>query len=102
VPELRRPAVAGGAERANDQTVGTAALGTALGTGLGAAVGGGKGAGIGAATGAVVGTAAASGSAAQTQYELQRRYDIAYEQCMYAKGNTVPGAAAAPFVPPPK
>ncbi len=33
----------------------------------------------------------------------QERYDIAYVQCMYAKGNTVPGVLVAPgsSVPPP-
>jgi hypothetical protein len=29
-------------------------------------------------------------------YELQRRYDIAYEQCMYAKGNQLPQSSAYP------
>jgi hypothetical protein len=28
-------------------------------------------------------------------YEVQRRYDNAYVQCMYAKGNQVPGRAPA-------
>jgi len=26
-------------------------------------------------------------------YQAQRRYDNAYEQCMYAKGNQIPGTA---------
>jgi hypothetical protein len=30
---------------------------------------------------------------------LQQQYDIAYAQCMYAKGNQVPGYAAAPIRP---
>lgn len=40
--------------------------------------------------------------------EAQRRYDMAYEQCMFAKGNQVPGPvqrtrvrAVAPPPPPP-
>jgi hypothetical protein len=39
---------------------------------------------------------------------IQQRYDIAYSQCMYSKGNQVPGyepapvAAVAPPPPPPK
>jgi hypothetical protein len=32
---------------------------------------------------------AASGS--DSSKEVQRRYDIAYQQCMYAKGHQVPG-----------
>ncbi|HQP55162.1 MAG TPA: hypothetical protein PLN83_03555, partial [Syntrophorhabdus sp.] len=41
------------------------------------------------------------------QWELQRQYDIAYSQCMYAKGNQVPGVvkrqpqADVPPPPPP-
>jgi len=40
--------VAGGAEAANNKSVGEAVIGTVLGAGLGAAVGGGRGAAIGA------------------------------------------------------
>jgi hypothetical protein len=94
--------VAGGAEKANNRAVETAAIGTILGAGLGAATGGGRGAGVGAGMGAVVGTAAGSGPADMSQYSLQRRYDIAYAQCMYARGNQVPGYGyAAPAPPPP-
>jgi hypothetical protein len=39
--------------------------------------------------------------AAQAQQTLQQRYDIAYTQCMYARGNQVPGYGAASSVPPP-
>jgi hypothetical protein len=31
----------------------------------------------------------------------QQRYDLAYGQCMYAKGNQVPGFAAPTTSPPP-
>ena len=92
--------VNGQAKAANDRSVGRAVLTTALGAGLGAAVGGGRGAAIGAGSGAVVG---ALGGAARKRYAadgIQRRYDIAYEQCMYAKGNQVPGYAPAPPPPP--
>jgi hypothetical protein len=100
--------VAGGAQYANNDAFGTAALGTLLGAGLGAAIGAasgaaGIGAAIGAASGAVVGTSAASGPAYGSQYGLQQRYDWAYSQCMYAKGNQVPGfqPPSAPPPPPP-
>lgn len=36
--------------------------------------------------------------------EAQRRYDVAYQQCMYAKGNQIPGMRAATpyrYLPPP-
>jgi len=92
--------VAGGAREANAATVGTAAVGTALGAGLGAAVGGGQGAAVGAGTGAIAGTAVGAAPAQQSQWNLQRQYDIAYMQCMYARGNQVPGFAA-PAVPAP-
>jgi hypothetical protein len=97
--------VAGGAEEANSNAVGTAVITTILGAGLGAAVGGGPGAAIGAASGAVAGAAVGSGPAWANQYGLQQRYDMAYSQCMYAKGNQVPGYYYAPsgtsFPPPP-
>ncbi|HEB3534083.1 TPA: hypothetical protein RZC51_005656, partial [Burkholderia cenocepacia] len=44
------------------------------------------GAGAGLLAGSVVGAGAAQGSA----YDVQRRYDYAYLQCMYAAGNRVP------------
>ena len=93
--------IAGGAAAANNQAVGTAAVGTVLGAGLGAAAGGGPGAAIGAAGGAIAGTAVASGPAYADQAGLQQRYDLAYSQCMYAKGNQVPGFAAPTTPPPP-
>lgn len=95
--------VAGQAEATNQQAVGGAILGTVLGAGLGAAVGGGRGAAIGAAAGGIVGTGAGVDSTQARQYGIQRRYDLAYSQCMYSKGNQVPGfqPAVAPPPPPP-
>jgi len=84
-------AVAGQAQNANNRAVGAALIGTALGAGLGAAVGGGQGAAIGAGSGAVVGTGLGMGGSANEQYGIQQQYDNAYAQCMYAKGNAVPG-----------
>ncbi len=93
-------------ESANRTLAGGAAAGAILGAGLGAAFGGhhaGPGIVIGAASGAAVGTAVASGPASGAQYEAQRRYDNAYTQCMYAKGNQVPGVRGTyrRSVPPP-
>jgi len=95
-----------------NQNLATGALvGTAVGAAAGLALGSlsgnaGAGAAIGGAAGLVGGTAMASGPAYDSQYALQRRYDIAYQQCMYAKGNVIPGASsrryyAAPPPPPP-
>ena len=82
---------------ANNRAIGSAILGTALGAGLGAAVGGGHGAAIGAASGAVLGTAAGASGAGYAQMSVQRRYNLAYAECMSAHGNRVPG-----FGPPPR
>ena len=70
-------------------------IGTALGAAAGAAIGSvsgnlGAGAAIGAGSGLIFGSAAGSGYAAHSYYEAQWRYDNAYIQCMYAKGNRVP------------
>jgi uncharacterized protein YcfJ len=98
--------VRGQANRANNNAVGAAVVGTALGAALGAAAGGGRGAGIGAAAGAVAGTAYGADRSDLSNYGIQRRYDIAYAQCMYSRGNQVPGYGAplgsANAPPPPR
>lgn len=68
----------------------TAALGTVIGAAAGAAIGGRSGAATGAGTGLAVGGLAGTGAADTSARGLQRRYDNAYIQCMYAKGNKVP------------
>lgn len=78
------------ADRANSAAVGSAVVGTAIGAAAGALIGGHSGAGVGAGMGLVVGSAAGSGQSESANYSNQRRYDIAYHQCMYAKGNKVP------------
>ncbi|MFL5252127.1 MAG: YMGG-like glycine zipper-containing protein [Rhodopila sp.] len=93
--------VQGGAQQANNRQVGTAVLGTLLGAGLGAAVGGGRGAAIGAGAGAVGGTAIGAGSSVGAQQSIQERYDLGYAQCMYARGNQVPGYLPPGAPPPP-
>jgi hypothetical protein len=101
---------AGPSETTNQNLATGAAVGTLMGAGLGAAIGAasgnaGTGAAIGAASGLIGGTAIASGPAYGAGSEVQRRYDIAYQQCMYAKGNQIPGAVRtarrAPPPPPP-
>jgi hypothetical protein len=83
--------VAGQAQNANNRAVGAAAIGTVLGAGLGAAIGGGRGAAIGAGSGAIAGTSVGMGSSSSEQYGIQQQYDNAFAQCMYSKGNMVPG-----------
>jgi hypothetical protein len=103
-------------------STGSAVTGAAVGTALGAAAGAALGAaagnpGIGAAAGAGVGLlggSAVGASSGGTHYvSVQRRYDTAYMQCMYANGNQIPvsrgsyqpysqaGTAPAKPAPPP-
>jgi len=99
--------VQGQADAANQRAAGAAVLGTVLGVGLGAAVGAaagdaGTGAAIGAATGATGGTAIGATNNANDQAMIQQQYDNAYAQCMYAKGEQIPGyAPVASEAPPP-
>lgn len=79
-------------QTANESTLKSAGVGALLGGVLGAATGNGRGAGVGAATGALLGTAVGSSNAYGDAYSVQQRYNYAYEQCMYAKGNRVPVA----------
>lgn len=98
----------------NQTMANNAAVGTLAGAAIGAAIGSttghaGSGAAIGAGTGLLAGTAAGSGPAYASGWEVQRRYDIAYQQCMYTKGNQLPGGMrqgrrphrVAPVPPPP-
>jgi len=98
---------------ANQPVVTGAAVGTVLGAGLGAAIGAasgnpGIGAAIGAGSGLLVGTGIGYGESAAAVGSVQWRYDIAFEQCMYAKGNQIPvnvapyrTTASTPPPPPP-
>ena len=94
----------------NQNTATGAVVGTAIGAAAGAAIGSasgnvGAGAAIGAGSGLLVGTAAGASSGQVSGWEAQRRYDIAYTQCMYMKGNQVPGVVTQPQhirrMPPP-
>ncbi len=90
-------------------TIGGAAIGTvvgaAAGTALGAAAGSpATGAAVGAGVGLLGGTAAGAGRAEGSGYAVQRRYDMTYMQCMYAKGHQIPvarGSEPAYTSPPP-
>lgn len=77
-------------EIGNESFAKTAVLGTAIGAAIGAASNGGKGAGLGAATGLLFGSLIGADASNTSAYSTQKRYDIAYSQCMYGKGNRVP------------
>lgn len=91
----------------------SAAIGTAVGAAVGGLAGGNRGAGVGAGIGMAGGALAGTQAADSSANTVQQRYDIAYTQCMYAKGNQVPlsgryvpapnpsAAGAAPPPPPP-
>ena len=75
---------------AQDAAVKSAVVGTAVGTAVGAAVGGHQGAAVGAGVGLAGGALAGNDYSAHASGSVQRRYDNAYIQCMYAKGHKVP------------
>lgn len=85
-------------------------VGAVLGTAIGAAVGDlGAGAAIGAGSGLLMGTLAGAERGDWTGASVQSRYDNAYMQCMYAKGNQIPMArgsfqtsTASPRYAPPR
>ncbi len=90
-------------EVAREQVVTGAVAGAALGAATGALLGG-RGHGQAesmAGAGLIVGSAAGANAGNLSTYSLQRRYDIAYQQCMYAKGNQIPGYASPRYYSPP-
>jgi len=90
-------------EVAREQVVTGAVAGAALGAASGALVGHGheRSAESMAGAGLIVGSAAGANAANLSAMSIQRRYDLAYQQCMYAKGNQVPGYASPRYIPPP-
>ena len=78
----------------------SAAVGTAVGALAGAALGGSQGAAAGAGVGLLFGGAAGAEAANTSGYATQRRYDNAFVQCMYAKGNKVPSTGLSRSAPP--
>jgi uncharacterized protein YcfJ len=73
-----------------DNVVTGAAVGTVIGAAAGALLGGHHGGENGAGAGLLMGTAVGAGNAGGAERNVQHRYDIAFEQCMYAKGNQLP------------
>ena len=82
-------------QASTDAAVTGAAVGTVLGAAGGAAVGAAAGspatgAAVGSGVGLLSGAAVGADQAAGAEWSVQRRYDIAYMQCMYVKGNQIP------------
>lgn len=78
----------------NRSTVTSAVAGTGVGAAAGALTGAaagnaGAGAAIGAGTGLLLGSALGASYGSLSTAELQQHYDVAYAQCMAARGNTV-------------
>lgn len=86
---------------ASKNFAGSAVAGTVIGATAGALLGGREGAGAGAGVGLLAGSASGSNQAAYSSRDAQWRYDNAYMQCMYAKGNQVPGYRFQQQIPPP-
>lgn len=90
---------------AQQQVISGAAVGGALGAIGGLLIGGGRDDGDAARSmagaGLLMGSAVGADAAQQSLNTLQGRYNIAYMQCMYAKGNIVPGYPAPRYTPPP-
>lgn len=92
--------------KASDEAMAkSAVVGGLIGAAVGSALGGRHdNTAFGAGVGVLAGTTAGASQGMQTANDLQRRYDIAYSQCMYAKGNQLPQAtykAASPAKAPP-
>jgi len=99
----------------NHNTAAGSVWGTLIGAGLGAAIGAAvgnpaAGAAIGAGAGLLGGAASGANAGSFAGASVQQRYDIAYQQCMFAKGNQIPGVVlrsssrgflAGPPPPPP-
>lgn len=85
---------AGDEQKAQDAAGASVAVGAVVGTVIGVLVGGGRqGAGVGAGVGLLMGSAGGNEEMRNARREAQWRYNAAYAQCMYAKGNQVPGYA---------
>ena len=79
------------AQASNNSAVASGIVGTLIGAAAGGAIGGRHGTAAGAGAGLLVGSVAAANTAQYSGYSTQQRYDISYQQCMYSKGNSIPG-----------
>jgi len=93
----------GRVKQADDRELRNGVIGAALGAGLGALAGNTKGAVAGGIIGGLIGSTSGAG---YDQHHVQRTYDVAYGQCMTARGNDVgmrrhPRRMRDDYAPPP-
>jgi len=93
--------IGGQSQAAIDASAGSAVAASAIGAAAGAIIGSatgqaGQGAAVGAGMGLLFGSAAGSNVGYASSVQLQQRYDGAYMQCMYAKGNQIPVRMSGP------
>lgn len=81
--------------KASDEAMAkSAVVGGLIGAAVGSAMGGRHdNTAFGAGVGVLAGATAGASEGRITANDLQRRYDVAYSQCMYAKGNQLPQAS---------
>lgn len=91
-----------GRNAANNQMLASTVTGALIGAAAGALTGDHHSAGAGAAVGTVAGASVGTSQGSMSAWSAQRSYDIAYQQCMYAKGNVIPGYNPYPVSPPPR
>lgn len=77
-------------QAARDSAAKSALIGTAIGAAAGGLIGGRDGAAVGAGAGLAGGALVGADASYAAAGSLQRRYDHAFTQCMYAKGHKVP------------
>lgn len=94
--------IGSGRDAAANRFAASAVTGAAIGAIAGALAGDHHGAGTGAAVGTVIGSGVGAEQASATGWTAQRNYDVSYQQCMYAKGNVIPGYYPYPVQPPPR
>lgn len=91
---------------ADEYAADAAVAGTVVGATIGAIIGApsghaGEGAILGGGYGLLLGASSAAEAGAGYDWEVQREYDIAYQQCMYAYGNVIPGMTRRVWRSPP-
>lgn len=85
-----------GHDAAAQRLLSSTAAGLAIGTLVGAVAGGHRNVEAGAAMGTAIGATTGVSQSHDAAWSAQRRYDIAYQQCMYSKGNFVPSYGYGP------
>jgi uncharacterized protein YcfJ len=80
-----------GYDAAANQMAASTIVGAVLGAATGALTGDSHDAAAGAAIGTLFGGSVGAQQSGAITWSAQRSYDIAYQQCMYARGNVIPG-----------